>query len=381
MKQLRLFAPVAGPEGYSIFARDLLTHLVEAGVHICLEEFKNWGPWKIQPTQRQAEAIKVALANKPYSSPKAITNLNICLPTQGKTIDSHRNVLYSMFEVDRIPDPWTEAMEYMDEILVPTEFNEASFSKGIPTDKIKVLPIGYDPTRYNPEVEPLPLKSKKAQPSDFEIRFLVICEITNRKNFLGTLQTFFAVATKIGADRCCLVLKIANYSSSLSIKEYISSFRSYLIAAGSIPDQQYHIFYYQPLISEDLHPAFLKIGTHYLSTSFGEGWDLTAMQAAACGLHLFVPFNSAYQCWLDQSVCTFLPIARKDLAFMPPPLDKFYEGAYWSCYDHAASVNIIAHAIAHPQISKKKQLMMRGFLKRYSWESLLPKYLEALHLC
>lgn len=385
MNPIHIFAPVSGPEGYSLVARDLITHLVEEGIPVHLEEFPNWGPFLVKPTRRQQDALSYAKSESSNQQfrfcNKAITNLNICLPIQAKINPARRNVLYTMFEVDGIPQTWTKACEELDEVIVPSDFNHWSFAKTIPVGKISTLPIGIDLTRYNSEIDPLPLQTKQGlDPLQFPIRFLVVCEITNRKNFLGTLHTFFSVAQTIGVDKCCLILKVGNYSKQISVSEYIRRFKKTLIDDRSIKDLDYTIFLYPPILSEDIHPNFIKLGTHYLSTSFGEGWDMTAMQAAACGLHLFVPHHSAYQCWLTNEVCTLLPVARKNEAFMDPPLARFYEGHYWYAYNFQSSLQMIVDSFRYPEIQWKKQQRMKEHIQTFDWKNLVKDYVKVLHL-
>ena len=383
MSQVRIFAPIKGPEGYSLFARDLILQLDQRGVHVCLDEFRNWGPFEVVLTENQHKVLSRTLQQRPYACGKPVTNLNICLPQQCRLVDQCRNVNYTMFEVDGIPDGWVEPIHHLDEIIVPTTFNQWSFTHltDIPSEKVSVLPIGIDLNRYNPTIDPLPLICPDGgNPLDFPVRFLVVCEITNRKNFLGTLQTFYRVAERIGVKNCCLILKAANYSKQISVPDHIRDFQRHLIAKREIANLPYNIFCYLPLIPEEVHPSFIRLGTHYLTTTFGEGWDMTAMQSAACGLHLFVPHHSAYQCWLDPAVCTFLPIKEKQAAKMDPPLDAFYKDKSWYIYHLASSVDMITAAIENPTLMEVKKRAMQAHIRKYAWGSLLDSYSEVLHL-
>jgi glycosyltransferase involved in cell wall biosynthesis len=383
MKQLRVYAPIAGPEGYSFFARDLLMNLDEAGVQCHLTAFQNWGPWHLDLEPQTLAVLSQMLERKPYPQPGPISNLNICLPEQAQLLDSHRNCIYTMFESDRIPDVWVDALRMVDEIFVPTEFNHWSFSKsGVSNKKITILPVGFNPSKYHPEVTALPLHDRVTgeSPMDYPIRFLVVCEITNRKNFFGTLQTFFKVAERIGVNECCLVLKAGSYSRRVSTAGTIKKVKKALIQRKEVADLPYHIFNYTPLVPEIVHPSFIKIGTHYLSTSLGEGWDLTAMQAAACGLNLFIPEHTAYKCWLDQSVASFLPVGHVSPASQDNGLQKLYSGSHWYNIDPEGAVDVIVSSIKDPDLLERKRSLMASFLHRYHWKTLIPLYQKALHL-
>lgn len=382
MKQLRIYAPIKGPEGYSLFARDLIIQLHKQGVNVALEEFLNWGPWQIPLSNESHNILGKCLQTKLLPQKDPVVNLNICLPEQAKTAENMYNINYTMFEVDRIPENWVNASKSLDKVIVPTEHNKWVFSRsGVVENKIGVLPIGYDETRFNPEVEPLPLKTKEGKNIlDFHIRFLAICEITNRKNFWGTLMLFHKVAEAIGPENCCLMLKVGNYSSSMPLDEHVKAVRKQWIDAGFIKDLKYNVFNYVALIPEEVHPAFLKIGTHYISTSFGEGWDLTAMQAAACGLHVIVPHHTAYSCWLDNTLATLLPIAQKASASMDGTLSRMYQGADWIQLHLPEAINIVTSNIIDSTLWDRKKENCKEKLKALSWKNIIPKYLGSLNL-
>lgn len=382
MKQIQIYSPVKGPTGYEIVARDLIEELDKKNVHVCLEEFKNWGPFEVTLRKEHHSILGKALENKPFRQPGAITNLNICLPEQVKLQDHMRNVNLTMFEADNIPQNWLDFIRLTDELIVPTDFNQWSFthSNNIPKEKIKVLPIGYNPDRYNEQVEPLALQAGDKSVLDFPIRFLVVCEITERKNFYGTLQLFYLVAERIGVDKCCLLLKVGNYSRNIDLVAKIKEFKDSIIKDGAIRDLPYNVFNYPAILPEEAHPNFIATGTHYLSTSFGEGWDLTAMQAAACGLHVFVPMHSAYQCWLNSDTCTFLPVAKKMRASQAPPTGRLYVNSNWYAYHMVDSVEIITANMLDSSVINQKKSKMREYVKNFAWKNWIEDYILALHL-
>ncbi len=382
MSQLAIYAPTKGPEGYSSYARDLICNLMRQGIDVALENFDHWGPWHIPLIPERQELLKQAQQYQLVPQADPITSLNICLPQQVKLREGFRNVNATMFEVDGIPENWEACLRAVDEIIVPTDFNHWSFThqSDIPKEKITVLPLGVEDI-YNPGIEPLALINEGKSVFDYPIRMLIVCEISNRKNFWGTMQTFLTVAERLGINQCCAVLKVASYSKTVPVRQQIVEFIEQLFEQGVIHSRKFNIFLYEPLLPEQVHPNFIKIGTHYLSTSLGEGWDLTAMQAAACGLHLFVPAHTAYQCWLDQSVCTFLPILKKESASMGNPiLNNLYNGSNWVYYNLPAAIDIITSALIFPEITKKKQEAMIPFISQYYWSNIIGSYIQALHL-
>jgi glycosyltransferase involved in cell wall biosynthesis len=382
MKQLDVYAPVKDSTGYSHVARDIIDQLMRRHIRVNLTEFLHWCPLEVQLKSDQHEFLGKALENKTLPSHTPVMNLNVCLPEQTRIFCDKRNTIFTMFEVDDIPRSWVPYLHNVDEILVPTDFNRWSFTNktGIHPDKVRVLPIGFDPERYNDTNTPLPLTAGGKQILDYTIRFLVVCEISNRKNFWGTLHTFYKVAERVGVDKCCLVLKVGSYSKQMSLEEDVAAFKKQLVTEGTISDLPYAVFNYIPLIPEELHANFIRIGTHYLSTSLGEGWDLSAIQAAACGLHLFVPMHSAYQCWLDQDSVTFLPIAKKMAAFQDNATNRLYQGSNWFAFHMPDSIDIIVDNVLNHVVIEKKKERLKEKIKRFHWTNLMDSYMEALHL-
>jgi hypothetical protein len=377
MNQLLLYAPLKGPEGYSRLSRDLIMELDKAGVHVCLEEFKHWGPFEVGLTVEQHQVLGRCLTNQPFPQKDPITSLNVCLPEQVKLRDGYRNSIYTMFEADRICPEWVDHLKAVDNIYVPTSFNHWSFTtSGVRHEKVKVLPIGFDEALYNESVEPLRLDRLDYLYS-FPIRFISVNEITNRKNFWGTMQAFYQVASALGSDHVCMILKVGSYSTILPIRQQIQQFQKSLVKEGLIKDVNYHVFLYPPLIPEVVHPQFLALGTHYMTFSLGEGWDLTALQCAALGLPIFVPFHTAYQCWLNTEVCTMFPVVAKAPA-RQPGLQRLYEGSNWILPNLSESVELLICNLIDPTLINLKADHMRDYIKKYRWSSIIPQYLETL---
>lgn len=381
MNELSVFAPVKGPEGYSVLARDFVCQAHQRGIRVCLEEFQHWGPWTIELAEYQHIALGTALRQKPSHSASARTKLSICLPQQVKPEEPCLNVNYTMFETDRICPEWVDALQQVDEVLVPTQFNRAGFAQsGVPIEKIGTLPIGYDSDRFHPGVEPLDLKIKGRSISEFPIRILIVCEHSPRKNLQGALQLLYRISQTLGTDNVCGILKVGNYSSRVTAAEQISFWKSRWIEEGSILDLPYNVFNYTPLLSDDLHARFLAMGTHYLSLSLGEGWDLTALQAAALGLGLIVPYSSAYQCWLDLETIHAVPIAAKHPAFSTGRLNHLYANSHWSIPHQLDALGMIVSNLKDQRIDQQKRALLQKAVTRYSWDSIFPQWASALHL-
>src|SRR5262249_51701889 len=82
----------------------------------------------------------------------------------------------------------------------------------------------------------------------------------------------------------------------------------------------------------------------YISMSFGEGWDQTAVEAAASGLKLIVPDHTAYHTYLDSSVACFIS-SREVPAQVSTDADTaaLFAGAnWWQPNEEEAAISIRA---------------------------------------
>jgi glycosyltransferase involved in cell wall biosynthesis len=86
--------------------------------------------------------------------------------------------------------------------------------------------------------------------------------------------------------------------------------------------------------------------THYLSLSFGEGWDQPAFEAAASGLKVIAPHHSAYPTYLDDTVARLIPSHEIPVQFEGDPYTAlFFESAHWWQPDEQAAIGALRAAI------------------------------------
>ena len=99
--------------------------------------------------------------NNPTAWQVMITNP---LMTQYKLVEPNKGVLpFFVFEGDKAPKQWALLSEKFSRVLVPSEHTAwALMAAGIKKEKIAIVPHGYDPQIFNPEVKTIPqFQSKK----------------------------------------------------------------------------------------------------------------------------------------------------------------------------------------------------------------------------
>ena len=100
------------------------------------------------------------------------------------------------------------------------------------------------------------------------------------------------------------------------------------------------------LFSDADMPRLYAAATHYISMSFGEGWDQAMVEAAASGLKLIAPNHSAYTAYLDPSIAHLIP-SREVPAVFPSGGDVgiLFQGANWWEPDEGDAIAAIRAAI------------------------------------
>jgi hypothetical protein len=101
--------------------------------------------------------------------------------------------------------------------------------------------------------------------------------------------------------------------------------------------------------------------------SFGEGWDLPMMEAAASNLQLIAPAHSAYLAYLTPETAHLIPSRPVPALFVGDPAHlALFAGAHWWKPDEEVAARTIRASIDGSARSKgptREQVALR-----YTWE-------------
>jgi glycosyltransferase involved in cell wall biosynthesis len=96
------------------------------------------------------------------------------------------------FWTDRIPAPWIEPCNALDEVWVPSEFNRDGFAaSGVAADKLRVVPTGVDTNVFRPGLQALAIAERR------KFNFLAVTDVHDRK---GTELLLTAFLREFHAD-------------------------------------------------------------------------------------------------------------------------------------------------------------------------------------
>ena len=139
--------------------------------------------------------------------------LHVCVPSQVRIVEGMLNVNYTTFEATRIPENWVKHNLRHDLVILPTDSSkQAWMASGIPEDQLRLCPLGVDPDRFHPGIEPLDLGSRRGRSVlEYRTRFLSVSAFISapRKNILGLLRVWIKATN--ANDDAMLILKLGGY--------------------------------------------------------------------------------------------------------------------------------------------------------------------------
>ena len=368
---VEVVGPYRGSSGYDRHTRELVRHFVRLGTEVQLHHYDGWS----QPLPDGTRETWFDELRKPVN---ASVLLHFTMPTQARPRHGIRNVNYTMFEADRIPDVWAARAADHDCTVVPTESSrQAWIASGVAADRVRVSPLGVDAEFFGAPSQPLSLAVPDGRDvSAFRRRFLNIADLRPRKNHLGLLRCWIR-ATRADDD-AALIVKTNPMDATI-----LDLFRSDVEAmqrrlGRTLADAAPVVFLPATVTHEHLR-ALYRSATHYISLSLGEGWDQAAMEGAAAGLQIVVPQHSAYLAWLraeEAELINAAPVPAELEGRVGAEDRAWFAGARWWRPDEDAATDCIRRVIDGNTASK--QPLRQRIAREYSWSAAASSLLRIL---
>lgn len=191
----------------------------------------------------------------------------------------------TMFETDRVPKGWPDRMNKMDEIWVPTKFQEKIFvDGGVRPEAVKVVPEVVDVDFFDPErvEEVYDLASETAvKLTDKTTVYLSIFKWEERKAWKVLLTAYFQ-AFSADDDVALVLLTNGYHSTSSSAGDFMNVIEKFALEAVDKPlNELPHVHVLPPHIPQESMPSLYKAANAFVLPSRGEGWGRPHVEAMA----------------------------------------------------------------------------------------------------
>jgi glycosyltransferase involved in cell wall biosynthesis len=369
MRGLEIIGPFRGTTGHDRHTREFTRQLVKRGVPVQLTPLEGWSA-ALPPESREPWFEELCVPRETDIA------LHFTMPTLCRPRAAKRNVNYTMFEADMLPREWIARAHDHDRILVPTRCCFDTWrNSGIAEEKLSIVPFGVDGRFFSQPTPPLALLLPDGRAvASFTHRFLNIGELRPRKNHLGLLRTW-ARGTSRGDD-AVLIVKLSASATALQLFQ-ADVFDMQQRLGRSLSDAAPVVFLNQMLTDEQLRSLYAS-ATHYISLSFGEGWDFPMTESAAAGLQLIAPRHSAYREYLGKEEALWIPAT-----LTPAVIEgragaedrRWFDGTSWWRPDEEAAAMTIQAVTANNARTQSPALRIRRDL---GWDQAAARLHEVL---
>ncbi|TFE27181.1 glycosyltransferase [Cohnella luojiensis] len=358
MKQLTVFCPLFDASGYAEAARSIIFALIADGYEIrVIPKDGNKLDAGLPALQKQKLLQLCGTSVFPDGPIIHICAAQFFLPVWGRI-----NIGMTMLECDSLPLNWVTRCNLMDQVWVPSTFNEQTFlGSGVRQEKIKVVPIGVDVNRFHPEVAPLHLERDHGR-----FVFLSNFEWIPRKGYNLLLRAFLEEFT--GSDHVLLVIKTYDGSGYDSIGTRMCRYWNEMVDSINVSDPPLLQFITHGLSYEQI-PSFYRAGFCYIIPTHGEGWNLPALEALSSGIPVITTNWSAHLDFVNLENGYLIEVEH--LASIPRfgiPSDAIYNGSRWAVPSLSYTRKWMRYAVEHPEEIKEKGKLARQQVVR-NWST------------
>ena len=286
---------------------------------------------------------------------------------------------YTMFEATRIPAAWVAHAGRCTVTIVPSRSSvQAWTNAGVPLERLRRSPIGVRDGMNSESATPLPLRDAAGRPvSSYRYRILNLAELGPRKNLLGLLEMWMRATRP--SDDAVLILKTNVFRPDLA-QLFAADLADLARRLGkSFEDCAPVCITTEYLPDADLLRLY-RTATHYLSMSFGEGWDVPMTEAAAAGLTLIAPRHSAYLEYLDDESAHLIPVREDTVDVTGSRLAQvdavLFQGLRWWIPDLRAATELVRSILDGRAPTRASP--QRRIIEQYAWKRVARQLLAVL---
>jgi len=256
---------VSSPASWAKVSREIIRALSRAGVYVSAVSLKGHlynASWPL------AGEVKEALRRRRLDG----WDLALDYPPNFARLDGKRRAGILIYEADRFPSHWAEAIERrLDLAIVPSAFClEAAAASGVSRSRLALAPFGVDADVHRPE------GPRAEMPTGRSFNFLAVAAPHVRKGLKETVAAF--AGAFLARDDVGLVIKCPP-RTRLGKRPW-----EYRSVADFLPDRREgQVSLIEASHTESDMAALYRGADVYVQASYGEAFGLAPLEAAACG--------------------------------------------------------------------------------------------------
>ncbi|MFC4765813.1 glycosyltransferase [Effusibacillus consociatus] len=352
--KLTLMGPVFDASGYAEAARSIIFGLADRGYTLRVIP-RDWSQLDAGLPFLQKQKL-IELCDSEILPEGPI--LQICIAQDFHPISGRINIGMTMSECDRLPPHWVEKCNQMDQIWVPSTFNQQTFfSSGVYKEKIKVVPLGVNVNRFHPAVPPMTLQERG------RFVFLSNFEWIPRKGYDLLLSAYLEEFS--GSDPVLLVIKAYDGSEFDPSGTKMHRTWNEMITNLGIKNPPALKLLTRGMSYDEI-PSFYSAGHCYIIPTRGEGWNLPALEAMSTGIPIITTDWSAHLDFINDENGYLIGVERLEpIPKYGIPNDAVYDGARWAVPSLADTRKWMRFAVEHSEDIKEKGTRAREHVIRF----------------
>ena len=272
-------------------------------------------------------------------------------PPDFRPLSSGKSVLCQPWEFGSLPREWVSQIgRSVDEVWAYTDFVRQTYvESGVPAAKVHIVPLGIDPGRFHPRVEPFDFarhQQTRAVLSD-DYKFLFVGGTISRKG-IEVLLDAFDRSFRAG-DPVTLIIKDFGTESF-----YANQGSGLLIRALQAKPGGARIVYLTEDLTESEMAALYAACDCVVQPYRGEGYGLPIAEAMACGKPVIVTGAGAAMDFAGEDNAYLIPAERQDLAQTHISGMELVSRPYWFEPDRDRLGELMRHVVANPAEARLK---------------------------
>jgi len=362
--------------GYSKMNRNLVFGLSDRNVKIKLEDVSD----SIDINKETHNQIKFLEGTEISSSSPKIYSMTVPMNVthEGKKIS------YTMIESSSLHKDYCEKLNLVDEIWVPSNFERQLMKNYNIHPPVYVMPLGVDVSRYKPGCGTINFGSAVRK-----FKFLCLSKYSFRKGFDIVIKAFLEEFSN--KDDVSLILVSSPWNvgaEKRDIHALIHDFQNIKSTIKKTEEDLPHVALWSKPIAEKDVPKIYNSCDAFVLISRGEGFSLTVVEAASCGLPVIASNVTAHMDFLNQDNSFLVEpegFVKAETCGQLSEIAKlchFYEGQMFPVFSSHAIEQTKFHMrfiYENYQKAKEKAQKLRSLIiNNYCWDMSIDKVYNRL---